>query len=105
MKEMMNGIKDEIKEDTSANRKTNREDMKQEVRAGQKHMQEMIRASQEKMEAIIQSIWSERDETHVKNIMTHVKHKTQSLQKACQEMTTCHKRRRHIQRRFSPIQE
>jgi hypothetical protein len=57
-------------------------------------MQELIRASQEKMEAIIQSIWSERDETiqqRGENVMTRVNHETQSLQKVCQETTACHK--------------
>jgi hypothetical protein len=43
-----------------ADRKTDREDMKQEIRAGKKHMQEMIRNSQEKVEAAVRS---ERDES------------------------------------------
>jgi hypothetical protein len=46
-----------------ANRKTDREEMKQEIRACQEHMQKMIRPGKEKMEAVTQSIWSERDET------------------------------------------
>jgi hypothetical protein len=52
MKKIMNEMKDEIK-DMNANRKTDREKMKQEIRAGQKHNQEMIRTNQEKMEVII----------------------------------------------------
>jgi hypothetical protein len=45
-------------------------------------------------EAVIQSIWSERDKTiqqRGENVMMSVNHKTQSLQKACQETTACHK--------------
>jgi hypothetical protein len=59
----------------------------------------------EEMKAAIQSIRSERDETQVENIMMCVIHKTQSLQKAYQETTTCHKATKAVQRRFSPIQE
>jgi hypothetical protein len=64
-----------------AMRKTDRDEMKQEVGAGQEHMQEMIRTNQEKMEAAIHSIPSELDETiqyRFKNVMTSVNHETQS---------------------------
>jgi hypothetical protein len=47
----------------------------------------------EEMKTAIQSIQSELDETiqqRVENIMTRVNHKTQSLQKACQETIACH---------------
>jgi hypothetical protein len=50
--------------------------------------------NREEMKAVVQSIWSERYETieqQVKNIMMCINHKTQSLQKACQETAACHK--------------
>jgi hypothetical protein len=56
-------------------------------------MRSIVGAIEEKMEAIIQSIQSKRDETiqwRVENITMYVIHETQSLQKACQETTTCH---------------
>jgi hypothetical protein len=56
-------------------------------------MESARKTNREEMKAAIQSIWSERDETiqqRVENITTCVNHKTQSLQKACQETTACH---------------
>jgi hypothetical protein len=53
-----------------------------------------IKPNREEMKAAIQSIQSERDETiqqQVENITMCINHKTQSLQKACQETTACHK--------------
>jgi hypothetical protein len=44
-------------------RKSDRDEMKQEIRAGQEHMKEMNRTTQEKMEAAIHSVWSELCET------------------------------------------
>jgi hypothetical protein len=44
---------DDNQKGMEADRKTDREKIKQEVRAGQEHMQEMIRTSQEKLEAAI----------------------------------------------------
>jgi uncharacterized FlaG/YvyC family protein len=47
-------------------------------------MKEMNRTTQEKMEAAIHSVWSELCETiqqWIKNVMTHINHQAQSLQK------------------------
>jgi predicted component of type VI protein secretion system len=66
-----------------ADRETDRDEMKQ-IRTGQEHIQDIIRTNQEKMEAMVHSMRSELDETiqhQIKNIMTHVNCKTQSLQK------------------------
>jgi Fe2+ transport system protein B len=68
-----------------AARKTDRDEMKREIRTGQEHMQDMITTSKEKMKGTIQSIRSERDETWVENIMTRFNHKTESPQKPLQK--------------------
>jgi hypothetical protein len=64
--------------------------------------------NQEEMKAAVQSIWSQMYETieqQAKNIMMRINHKTQSLQKACQETTACHKEMETDTSRFSPVQE
>jgi hypothetical protein len=71
-----------------SDRKTNRDEMKQETRAGQEHMQEMIRANHEKTEAAIHSMRLELEETiryRIENVMTRVNQETQSLQKELTE--------------------
>jgi hypothetical protein len=86
-KEMIVKINDNQKR-MEADRKTDREEMKQEIIADQKHVQEMIRTSQEKMEAALQSMRSDLDETirqRVENVMTHVNHETEDHQKKLTE--------------------
>jgi hypothetical protein len=78
-----------------ADRSTDRDAMKQERRAGHEHMQDLIRKNEEK-------IRSERDETikqRVENVVTHLIHETQSLQRR----PPATKRRRQIQGRFIPL--
>jgi hypothetical protein len=68
----------------------NLREMRQEIRSGQAEIKSAI---EEGVKAAIQSIRSERDgmiQHQVEIIMTHVIHETQSLQKACLEMTACY---------------
>jgi hypothetical protein len=56
-------------------------------------MEAARKTDREEVKVAVQSIWSEWDETiqqRVENVTMHVNHKTQSLQKACQETAACH---------------
>jgi hypothetical protein len=73
IKQMMERLIGSLVSIMEANRKTDRDEMKQEIRAGQQHMQEMIRTNQAKKEATIHSMQSELDETirhRIENVIT-----------------------------------
>jgi hypothetical protein len=78
LKEMQARMKDMLESHTGflvsrmeTDRKTNREEMKATIQSMRSELDEMIQQQGE-------------------NIMTCFNHKTQSLQKSCQETTTCH---------------
>jgi hypothetical protein len=72
MKEIMGRQMGSLVSIMEANRKTDRDERKQEIRAGQEHMHEMIRTNQEKMKAAIHSMQFALDDTirhRIENVM------------------------------------